>query len=108
MWPSGSLDTRPRGVSHATPPGGCYDVVSGLSSAHAGARVTPDRGVSPTVETWAATTTDVVTLSLASSSSSHALRAIMPSIVPAPRTGRKNDCGAHGESEHDDRDHNGR
>jgi len=47
VWPSGSLTTRPRGLSHATPLGGCYVVVRGPSPAHAGSRVTPDRQFAP-------------------------------------------------------------
>jgi len=47
VWPSGSLDTRPRGLSHATPLGGCYVTGHDPSPAHAGGRVTPDRGFPP-------------------------------------------------------------
>jgi len=47
VWPSGSLDTRTRGVSHANPLGGCYVVVSGTSTAHAGVGVAPDREIPP-------------------------------------------------------------
>jgi len=44
VWPWGSLDTRPRGLSHAKPLGGCFVTGDDPSPAHAGGRVTPDRG----------------------------------------------------------------
>ena len=47
VWPWGSLDTRPRGLSHATPLGGWYVTGHDPSPAHAGGRVTPDRGFPP-------------------------------------------------------------
>jgi len=47
LWPSNTLDTRPRGMSRATPLGGCYVTGHDPSSAHAGGRVTPDRGLPP-------------------------------------------------------------
>ena len=36
VWPWGFLDTRPRGLSHATPLGGCYVTRHDPSPAHAG------------------------------------------------------------------------
>lgn len=47
VWPWGSLDTRPRGLSHATPLGGCYVSGHDPSPAHAGGRFTPDRWLPP-------------------------------------------------------------
>jgi len=47
VWPWGSLDTRPMGLSHATPQGGCYVTGHDPSPAHAGGRVTRDRGFPP-------------------------------------------------------------
>jgi len=47
VWPSGTLDTCPAGPSHATPLGGCYVTGHDASPAHAGGRVTPDRGFPP-------------------------------------------------------------
>jgi len=47
VWPSGSLDTRPKGMSHATPLEGYYVTGQDRSPAHAGGRVTPDRGFPP-------------------------------------------------------------
>jgi len=46
-WPWGSLNTRPRGLSHATPLGGCCMTGHDPSPAHTGGRVTPDRGLPP-------------------------------------------------------------
>jgi len=43
VWPSGSLDTRPGGLSHATLLERCYVTSHDPSPAHAGGRVTPDR-----------------------------------------------------------------
>ena len=51
VWPWGSLDTPPRGSSHATPLGGCCVTVHDPSPAHAGGSCHPCQGVSPT--TWA-------------------------------------------------------
>jgi len=48
VWPWGSLDTRPRGLSHATPLGGCYMTGHDPSLAHAGWSCHPWQGVSPT------------------------------------------------------------
>ena len=48
MWPWGSLDTPPRGLSHATPLGGCCVTVYDPSPAHAGGSCLPCQGVSPT------------------------------------------------------------
>jgi len=47
VWPSGSLDTRSKGLCHTTPLGGCYETGHDPSPAHAGGRVTPDRGFPP-------------------------------------------------------------
>jgi len=47
VWPWGFQDTPPRGLSHATPLGGCYVTGHDPSPAHAGGRVTPDRGFPP-------------------------------------------------------------
>ena len=47
--PSGSLDTRPRGLSHATPLEGCYMSGHDPSPAYARGRVTPDRRFPPQV-----------------------------------------------------------
>ena len=47
MWPWGSLDTRPRGLSHGTPLGGCYVTGHDPSPAHSGGRVTPYKGSPP-------------------------------------------------------------
>jgi len=47
VWPSGSLATRPRGVFHAIPLGGCYVSRRDPSAADSGGRVTPDRGFPP-------------------------------------------------------------
>jgi len=47
VCPWGSLDIPPRGLSHATPLGGCCVTVHDPSPAHAGGRVTPDRGFPP-------------------------------------------------------------
>jgi len=47
VWPWGSLDTRPRRLSHITPLGGCYGTGHDPSPAHAGGRVTPVRGFPP-------------------------------------------------------------
>jgi len=47
VWPWGSLDIRPRGLSHATPLGGCYVTGHDPYPAHAGGRVTRDRGFPP-------------------------------------------------------------
>jgi len=41
MWPWGSLDTRQRGLSHATPLGGCYVTGHDPSPAHAGGSCHP-------------------------------------------------------------------
>jgi len=48
VWPWGSLDTPPRGLSHATPLGGCCVTVHDPSPAHAGGSCLPCQGVSPT------------------------------------------------------------
>jgi len=48
VWPWGSLDTRPRGLSHATPLGVCCLSVHDPSPAHAGGSCHPCQGVSPT------------------------------------------------------------
>jgi len=48
VWPWGSLDTPPRGLSHATPLGGCCVTVHDPSPAHAGGSCHPCQGVSPT------------------------------------------------------------
>jgi len=45
VWPSGFLATRPRGMSRATPLGGCYVAVCDQSPAHAGIRITSDWGI---------------------------------------------------------------
>jgi len=47
VWPWGCLDTRPRGLSHATPLERFYVTVHDPSPAHSGGRVTPDRGFPP-------------------------------------------------------------
>jgi len=47
VWPGGSLDTRPRGLSHTTPLGGRCVRGHDASPAHARGRVTPDRGFLP-------------------------------------------------------------
>jgi len=47
VWPSGSLDTRPGGGSHATRLLGCSVSGHDPSMAHARDRVTPDRGFPP-------------------------------------------------------------
>ena len=47
-WPWGSLDTPPRGLSHATPLGGCCVTAHDPSPAHAGGSCLPCQGVSPT------------------------------------------------------------
>jgi len=44
VWPWGYLDPRPRGLSQATPVGGCCVPGHDPSPAHAGGCVTPDRG----------------------------------------------------------------
>jgi len=49
VWPWGSLDTPPRGLSHATPLGGCCVTVHDPSPAHAGGSCHPCQGVFPTV-----------------------------------------------------------
>ena len=54
VWPWGSLDTPPRGLSHATPLGGCCVTVLDPSPAHAGGSCHPCRGVSPTLMPLAA------------------------------------------------------
>jgi len=41
VWPWGSLDNRPRGLSHATPLGGCYVTGQDPSPAHAGGSCHP-------------------------------------------------------------------
>jgi len=46
--PWGSLDTPPRGLSHATPLGACCVTVHDPSPAHAGGSFHPCQGVSPT------------------------------------------------------------
>jgi len=48
VWPWGSLDTPPRGLSHAIPLGGCCVTVHDPSPAHAGGSCHPCQGVSPT------------------------------------------------------------
>ena len=48
VWPWGSLDTPPRGLSHATPLGGSCVTVHDPSPAHAGGSCHPCQGVSPT------------------------------------------------------------
>jgi len=48
VWPSGFVDTRPKGVSHATPLGGCCVSGHDPSSAHAGGPCHPSQRVSPT------------------------------------------------------------
>ena len=48
VWPGGSLDTPPRGLSHATPLGGCCVTVHDPSPAQAGGSCLPCQGVSPT------------------------------------------------------------
>ena len=55
MWPWGSLDTPPRGLSHATPLGGCCVTVHDPSPAHAGGSCLPCQGGSPTKSTRAHT-----------------------------------------------------
>ena len=49
MWPWGSLDTPPRGLSHATPLGGCCVTVHDPAPAQAGGSCLPCQGVSATV-----------------------------------------------------------
>jgi len=49
VWPWGSLDTPPTGVSHATPLGGRCVTVHDPSPAHAGGSCLPCQGVSPTL-----------------------------------------------------------
>jgi len=48
VWPWGSLDTPLRGLSHATPLGGCCVTVHDPSPAHAGGSCHPCQGVCPT------------------------------------------------------------
>jgi len=47
VWPWGSLDTPPRGLSHATPLGGCCVTVRDPSPAHAGGSCLPCQGGFP-------------------------------------------------------------
>jgi len=47
VWPWGSLDTPPRGLSHATPLGGCCVTVHDPSPAHAGGSCLPFQGGFP-------------------------------------------------------------
>jgi len=47
VWPWGSLDNRPRGLSHATPLGRCYVTGHDPSPAHAGGSWQTKQGVSP-------------------------------------------------------------
>ena len=49
VWRWSSLDTAPRGLSHATPLGGCCVTVHDPSPAHAGGSCLPCQGVSPTL-----------------------------------------------------------
>jgi len=49
VWPWGPLDTRPRGLSHATPPGGCCVTGHDRPRLMPGSRVTPDRGFPPPI-----------------------------------------------------------
>ena len=51
VWPWGSLDTPPGGLSHATPLGGCCVTVHDPSPAHAGGSGHPCQGVSRTLTT---------------------------------------------------------
>jgi len=47
VWPWGSLDTPPKGLSHATPLGGCCVTVHDPSPAHAGGSCLPCQGGFP-------------------------------------------------------------
>jgi len=52
VWPWGSLDNRPRGLSHATPLGGCYVTDHDPCPAHAGGVVSTLTGGFPHSLFW--------------------------------------------------------